>query len=116
MIQVQPAVVVTWTPTAVGYNEHAYRRFSNGGDDTRQVGVEARCRRRFFRRVVELAALAHEVVVRVDDQQGRFIDGVGMCHCNLLIMMRTSTAGDVSVPCESLRTRSRLRACGYARA
>jgi hypothetical protein len=76
-----PAFIVAFSPAVMRHDDDPDTRGSNGGNQLAHVLVEAGRFGRLLGSLVEFAAFAHEIVVRVDDQQSGEVCGVGgRCH------------------------------------
>ena len=74
----------------MGDDEHLYASCSERGNDLAQVIEQARLVRGRLDRVIELAALAHEVVVGIDDEKRRVAGRIcDICHGCLAFKIET---------------------------
>ena len=76
-VHVLPSVEVTVVSPVVRYDEYPDACGSNRRKQFAEVVEQARRLSRLLDQLVQFAALAHEIVVGVDDQQGGAVCGVG---------------------------------------
>ncbi len=75
-VHMLPPSIVAFSPAVMRHDDDLDTRRSDGGNQITHVVVEADRFGRLLGSLVKLAAFAHEIVVRVDDQQGGAVCGV----------------------------------------
>lgn len=74
-----PPVVVTFSPAVMRHDDDLDARRSDCSNQLTHVVVEPDRLGRLLGSLVELAAFAHEIVVRVDDEKSGMVCGVRDC-------------------------------------